>query len=163
MIPAFSSALQTQQEAMRWEGWRHLLPPFKISAPQWGEKMVQNQIREAVSAGWRVFVQAKGFYQRQTLTGIPVWDCPSNSCVPQEALHKKQLKNAQRHFICRLSTHGEHLELTARFFYLKPPARALKETGTMEESSSPLVGRLVPMASSKPARAHAPDDPMQRG
>lgn len=35
------------------------------------------------------------FYQRQTLTGIPVWDCPSNSCVPQEAQHKKQPKTPE--------------------------------------------------------------------
>lgn len=53
----------------------------------------------------------EGFYQRETLTGIPVWDCPSNSCVPQEALDKKQLKNAQRHSTFRQSVHGEHLEI----------------------------------------------------
>lgn len=80
------------------------------------KKMLQNQIRQAVWAGWRVFVHERGFYQRQTLTGIPVWDCPSNSCVPQEALHKKQVKYAQRHFICRQSTQREHLESRARVF-----------------------------------------------
>lgn len=43
---------------------------------------------ESVCAG-------EGFYQRLTLTGIPVWDCPSNSCVPQEAVHKKQPKTPE--------------------------------------------------------------------
>ncbi|CDQ57544.1 unnamed protein product [Oncorhynchus mykiss] len=61
----------------------------------------------------------EGFYQRETLTGIPVWDCPSNSCVPQEALHKKQLKNAQRHSIFRQSVHGEHLEISRSFVLIK--------------------------------------------
>lgn len=64
---------------------------------------------ESVCAG-------EGFYQRLTLTGIPVWDCTSNSCVPQEAVHKKQPKNARGHFTCRQSAHCEHLELIAPAF-----------------------------------------------
>lgn len=112
---------------------------------------------ESVCAG-------EGFYQRQTLTGIPVWDCPSNSCVPQEALHKKQLNNAQRHFICRQSTHGEHTANERRgFLFETTRTTALKETGSMEKSSDPPVRRLVPMAAAQPARAHAPDDPMLHG
>ncbi|KAF0021682.1 hypothetical protein F2P81_026065 [Scophthalmus maximus] len=107
-----------------------------------------------------------GFYQRRTLTGSPVWDCPSNSCIPQEALHKKQVKNAQRHVICRQSTLGEHLESARESFFCickTGKSRALKDTGTMEEPSSPPVRRLVPMAAAKPACARAPDDPVLRG
>ncbi|KAG7498582.1 hypothetical protein JOB18_014287 [Solea senegalensis] len=111
---------------------------------------------ESVCAG-------EGFYQRRTLTGSPVWDCPSNSCVPQEALHKKQLKNAQRHFICRQSTLGEQRGSTMRGFHFKPAARALKEMFTMEESSYPPVRPLVPLAAAQPVHAHAPDDLILRG
>jgi len=111
---------------------------------------------ESVCAG-------EGFYQRQTLTGSPVWDCPSNSCVPQEALHKKQLKNAQRHFICHQSSCREHLELAARYFIPDPKLEPYKETGTMEKSSNAPVRRLVPMAAAQPTRARTPDEPILRG
>lgn len=139
------------------------LPPSRCLRHNRGQKNASKSDSPSGLSRMESVCAGEGFYQRQTLTGIPVWDCPSNSCVPQEALHKKQLKNARRHFICRQSTHREHLESTARLFYLKPATPALKETGTMEESSNPLVRRLVPMAAAQPARAHAPDDPILRG
>ncbi|KAK5879253.1 hypothetical protein CesoFtcFv8_024575 [Champsocephalus esox] len=110
---------------------------------------------ESVCAG-------EGFYQRQTLTGSPVWDCPSNSCVPQEVLHKKQLKNARRHFSSVRWTHREHRDSSRKEFYLKPTTDpSFKRTGSMEESKDP-GRRLVPVAAAQPARANSPDDPRLR-
>lgn len=42
-------------------------------------------------AGCRVFVLREGFYQRATLTGFPVWDCPPVLRVPKEVPHKTDL------------------------------------------------------------------------
>lgn len=72
-------------------------------------KVLQNQI----PAGWRVFMQEKAFISGKHSQEVRFGDCPSNSCVPQEAQHKKQLKHAQRHFICRQPARREHLKLVA--------------------------------------------------
>lgn len=112
---------------------------------------------ESVCAG-------EGFYQRLTLTGIPVWDCTSNSCVPQEAAHKKQPKTPEdiSHVASRLA--GSTARIHRRGFYVSPSARALKEAGIMGESTNNLpVRRRVPLAAAEPARAHAPDDAKQPG
>lgn len=66
-----------------------------------------------------VFVQARGVYQLQTLAGFPVWDCPSNSWVPQEAWNKKQEKNAQKHLIPRQSDHGEHRDFDHTVLFIR--------------------------------------------
>lgn len=121
------------------------------------EKCLTSDLQSGFSRMERVCA-GEGFYQRQTLTGSPVWDCPSNSCVPQEALHKKQLKNAQRHFICHQSTLGEQREPTAPpgFFNIKPAAPALKEMGTVEDPCGTVVRQLTPSGAARPA--HPPDD-----
>ena len=144
-------------------------PPFKMSAAQWGQKNASKSDSWSGLSRMESVCAGEGFYQRQTLTGSPVWDCPSNSCVPQEALHKKQLKNARRHFICRRPTHGEQLDPAALLSCLiwtqqQQQQHVLKDSGDMDESSNaPPDRRLVPTAAAQPARAHAPDDLILRG
>lgn len=107
MVPVFG----TGSRGPRGEEADATCPPARSLLPQWGQKNASKSDSRGGLSRMESVCAGEGFYQRRTLTGIPVWDCPSNSCVPQEALHKKQLKNAQRHFICRQSTHGEHREL----------------------------------------------------
>lgn len=99
----YSGGLQRQQKAMRWvklQGFVRFHPFTTTTTPSLrcvrhnGGRKVLQKIRSARLSLSRMesVCAGDGFYQRQTLTGIPVWDCPSNSCVPQEALHKKQVK-----------------------------------------------------------------------
>lgn len=73
---------------------------FKMSATQlWKEgghkKNASKSDSQSGLSRMESVCAGEGFYQRLTLTGIPVWDCPSNSCVPQEAVHKKQPKTPE--------------------------------------------------------------------
>lgn len=124
--------------------------------------MLQNQIREAVRAGWRVFVQAKGF-----ISGKHSQEFRFGIVHPIPAFHRKPCIKSNRKTPKDISFVASRLtgstSNSPRGFYLKPPARVLKEPGTMEESSDPLARRLALMAASEAARTHAPDDPLLRG
>lgn len=87
---------------------------LKRSAPQWGQNTASKSDSPSDLSRMGSVCAGEGFYQRQTLTGSPVWDCPSNSCVPQEALHKKQPKRRPKDISC--ATRREHLRSTERVF-----------------------------------------------
>lgn len=106
------------------------------------------------------------FYQRRTHTGIPVWDCPSNSCVPQQAVHKKQSENARR-FICGRSTRGGAPRINKasfliretssfRFFlFRKKPCGSSEREGSDRVRSRPQRSTRV-RASTPTTRSHRP-------
>lgn len=98
LLPLISSALPKQQRAMRWPNLRSVplqdVCSTTVRGGRWGPKKKNPSKCDSQSGLSRMesVCAGEGFYQRLTLTGIPVWDCTSNSCVPQEAAHKKQRK-----------------------------------------------------------------------
>lgn len=99
LLPWISSGRPEQQRAARWPNWRSV-PSSRCLLHNCGGNKKEKKKRKKASKSdsqsglsrMESVCAGEGFYQRLTLTGIPVWDCPSNSCVPQEAVHKKQPK-----------------------------------------------------------------------
>lgn len=101
LLSLISSGRPKQQRAVRMTKLK-VDALFKMSAKQlrrWGVvRVTENASKSDSQSGlsrMESVCAGEGFYQRLTLTGIPVWDCPSNSCVPQEAVHKKQPKTPE--------------------------------------------------------------------
>lgn len=148
--------LQGQQKATRWES------PSRCLRHNGERKMPQNQIRKAVWAGWRVFVQERGF-----ISGKHSQEVRFGIVHPIPAFHRKPCiksnwKRPKTFHMSPVDSPGAP-RFNRAGFYSRPSARAWKETCAMEESFNPQVRRLAPPAAAQPARAHAPDDPILRG
>jgi len=92
---------------------------FKMSALQrgcGGEKCLKIRFvgwveqDESVCAGERFFIFFI-FYQLQTVSGSPVWDCPPNPAFHRKLSIKSKRKPARRHF-----TLGEQLFCSLSLF-----------------------------------------------
>lgn len=144
MIPVFSWGLQRRAEGPEVRRLKFSLPPSRCL---WGtmgrggteKKMLQNQIRKAVWAGWRVFVQERGF-----ISGKHSQEFRFGIVHPIPAFHRKPCiksnwKTPEDISFVRQSTHREHQELKPRGFLLFQPSKLLKKK--LAAWKTPLIHR----------------------
>lgn len=133
-----------------------------MPALQWGQNNASNQIREAVWAGWRVFVQERAF-----ISGKHSQEVRFGIVHPIPAFHRKfciksNWKTPEDISVLSAGLTGSTGTQAAKsFIWNPPPSPSFKRTGSMEESNDP-GRRLVPVAAAQPARANSPDDPRLR-
>lgn len=138
-----------------------LVLPSRCLSHNGDRKMLQNQIRKAVWAGWRVFVQERGF-----ISGKHSQEFRFGIVHPIPAFHRKPCiksnwKRPKTFHMPPVDSQGAPPSNRA-VFYSRSPARAFKKH-IMEETCTPPVRRLVPQAWAEPVRAHAPDDLILHG
>lgn len=165
MVPVFSSGLQRHQEAMIWEALKAIfaLPPTWCLLHNGDTKNASKSDSWSGLSRMESVCAGEGFYQRQTLTGIPVWivhPIPAfhrKLCIKSNWITPKDISFVASRLM------GSTANEPQGFLFESTRSRALKESGSMEETHEPPVRRLVPMAAAQPARAHAPDEHILRG
>ncbi len=110
-IPRIFQILEVEITGPHWRSF------CRSSVCLWSDRDVIT--RRGTWGAWGECLCSQRVYQLQTLAGFPVWNCSSNSWVPQEARNKEQDKNAQKHLIPRRSDHGEHRDFDRTVLFIR--------------------------------------------